>query len=316
VRLMVLINDQVGLPLLITVLAMASSTATVFPIPDEITEYTLTFLHPIDIAHFSQTCHLAYALVYGAPDQHLWRQLFLAHPFDDPRNASNHQNTCTLYNWRAELQQRVQAELIAFNIAHRLDEQQLALETLISVIGDASPVSSAFQHKESDSIKWVTRILLDSRILDAHVAVPGPVNSNQLISRIRTYLALSFERANDDETTARLGALRTRSRCLVYDLRNYRRDNDYGPFLCRGQINWVQAEAIVIVIQTNLMDLHDLWMDTCPPVGLEATRTYSVTGAANRLSADWACVEGTWRRYVCFLDYRYVLLQLRILCFC
>ena len=298
-----------------TVLAMASSMATVFRIPDEITEYALTFLHPLDIANFSQTCHLAYALVYGAPDQYLWRQLFLAHPFDDPRNTLDYQNTSTSYNWRAVLQQRVQAELIAFNIARRLDEQQLALETLISVIGDASPVLSALEHKESDSIKWVTRILLDSRILDAHVTVPGPTD-NQLISRIRTYLSLSLERANDDETTARLGALRTRSRCLVYDLRNYRRDNNYGPFLGGGQINWVQAEAIVNVIQTNLVDLHDLWMDTRPPVGLEATRTYSVTGAANRLSADWACVEGTWRRYVCFMDYRYVLLQLQILCFC
>jgi len=29
-----------------------------------------------------QTCHLAHALVYGASDQYLWRQLFLTHPFD------------------------------------------------------------------------------------------------------------------------------------------------------------------------------------------------------------------------------------------
>jgi hypothetical protein len=313
VRLMVCFSN---LHLLITVLAMASSTATVFPIPDEITEYALTFLHPLDIASFSQTCRLACALVYGPPDQYLWRQLFLAHPFDDPRNPSHCLNTSTsLYNWRAALQQRVQAERIAFNIAHRLDEQQLALETFISVIGDASPVSSALEHKESDSIKWVTRMLLDSRILDARVPLPGPT-VNQLISRIRTYLALAFDRANDDETAARLGVLRTTSRCLVYDLRNYRWDNGYGPFLCGGQIDWVQAEAIVNVIQMNLVDLHGVWMDTRPPVGLEATRTYSVTGAANRLSADWACLEGTWRRYVCFMDYRYVFLHLQILCFC
>jgi hypothetical protein len=145
---------------LITVLAMVSLTATVFRIPDEITKYTLTFLHPLDIAHFSKTCHLAYALVYSTPNQYLWHQLFLEHPFNDPRNTSNYQNTCTLYNWRAGLQQRVQAELIAFNIAHGLDEQWLALETFISMIGDASPVSSALERKESESIKWVTRILL------------------------------------------------------------------------------------------------------------------------------------------------------------
>jgi hypothetical protein len=164
---------------------MASSTATVFRIPDEITEYALTFLHPLDIANFSQTCRLAYALVYGAPDQYLWRQLFLAHPFDDPRNALGYQNTSTSYNWRAGLQQRVQAELIASNIVHRLEEQQLALETFISVIGDASPVST-LEHKESDSIKWVTRILHDSRILDAHVAVPGPTDTSSSVASEHT----------------------------------------------------------------------------------------------------------------------------------
>jgi len=101
-----------------------------------------------------------------------------------------------------------------------------------------------------------------------------------------------------------LEALRTRSRCLVYDIRNYRRETHYGPFLRGGQVNWVHAETIVNVIQMNLMELPDVWVDTRPPVGLEATRTYSVTGAVDRAPGDWACVEGTWRRFVCFLDYR------------
>jgi hypothetical protein len=285
---------------------MANSTATVFPIPDEITEHTLTLLHPLDIANFSQTCHSAYTLVYGAPDQYLWRQLFLAYPFDDPRNTLNHQITSTTYNWKSALQLRVQAELIALNLVRRLDERQFVLETIISVIGDALPAS---EHKESDSIKWVTRILHNSRILAAHVTLPSPMD-NQLISRIRTYLALSFDKADNGRGIADFDALRTKSRCLVYNIHNYRRDNNYGPFLGRGQINWVQAEAIVNVIQTNLMEINDVWMDTRPPVGLEATRAYSVTGAAKRSSADWACVEGTWRRYVCFLDYRYVVLHL------
>jgi len=37
-------------------------------------------------------------------------------------------------------------------------------------------------------------------------------------------------------------------------------------------------------------------------VGLQAIRAYSAPGAAPGL--DWAGVEGTWRRYVCFMDYR------------
>jgi hypothetical protein len=282
---------------------MASLTPTVFPIPDEVTEHALTLLHPVDVANFSQTCHLAHGLVYGASDQYLWRQLFLTHPFDDPRNALHprHTSTGVSYNWRDALQRRVRTELVASNIEHRLDEQQFALESIISVIVGAAPVRSGLEPKPSDSLKWVTRILRNSRILDA---VADPSN-NQLISRIRTYLALSLDGAEDNEMTTHLDALGTRSRCRAYYNRNYRHDNNYGPYLVGGQVDWVQAQALVNVIQTKLMKMRDVWMDTRPPVGLEATRAYSVMGAANRTMADWACVEGTWRRIVCFMDYRY-----------
>jgi hypothetical protein len=231
------------------------------------------FLHPKHIANFSKTCHSAYDMVYGGPDQYLWRQLFLAHPFDDPRKAYNFRQESISYNWKEELQRRVRTELIASNIEQRLNERDFALETVISAILDAPPVQSSGDHRHSDSLKWVMCILRDSRILDA----PGVV-TNQLISRIRTYLALSL---NGNNTKARLDVLQIRGRCQVYDLRNYRHDNHYGPFLCGGQINWVQAEAIVNVVQMNLMQLRGALMDIKPPVGLESTRTYSVTGAAN-----------------------------------
>jgi hypothetical protein len=284
--------------------AMSNSTVTVFQIPAEITEHALTFLHPLDVAQFSQTCHLAYTMVYGSADEYLWRQLFLVHPFDDPHKAIGGQNASVPYNWKKELQRRARAELVAFNIERRLDEQDFALETLISVILDAPPVQSGLEHQRSDSLRWVAHILRNSSILDAPVP-SSEAKDSQLISRIRTYLSLSHDKAEDGHTT-HLDALRVRSRCQVYNLRNYRRDNDYGPFLGGGHINWIHAEAMVNVIQMNLMELHGIWMDTRPPVGLEATRTYSVTGATNRASDDWACVEGTWRRYVCFMDYRYV----------
>ena len=70
----------------------------------------------------------------------------------------------------------------------------------------------------------------------------------------------------------------------------------------------MQAEALVDVIQTNLMKLYNASMNICPPVGLEATRAYSMTGTANYALNDWACVEGMWRKYVCFMNYQYVLL--------
>ena len=83
---------------------------------------------------------------------------------------------------------------------------------------------------------------------------------------------------------------------------------DYGPYL-KGVVNWVHVHIIINIIQMNLWKIH-FWMDMCSPVGLEATRAYSVTGAAHHAPMDWACVEGTWRRFVCWMDYWYVLLVL------
>jgi hypothetical protein len=284
---------------------MASSTQTVFQIPDEITEHALTFLHPLDVSKFSQTCRSAHTLVYGAADQYLWQQLFLAYPFDDPRKAVNRLTVVPEPNWKAELQRRIRSELIAFDIEHRHDEQSFAWETFVSAISDAQPVLPGLE-QQSDTLMWVTHILRDSKILDAPITWPDK-SCNHLISRIRTSLALSFDKTEDASVKARLDVLRTRSQFRVYDIQNYRRDNRYGPYLRGGQMHWAHAEAMVNVVQMHLMELHGVWMDTRPPVGLEATRAYSVAGATDRLPADWACISGTWRRYVCFLDYRYAL---------
>jgi hypothetical protein len=285
---------------------MASSTQTVFQIPGEITERTLTFLHPLDVSKFSQTCRSARTLVYGAADQHLWRQLFLAYPFDDPRKAVNRLTVVPEPDWKAELQRRVRSELIAFDIEHRHGEQSVAWETFVSAILEAPPVMPGLEYQQSDSLTWVTHILRDSNILDAPNTWPDE-NCNHLISRIQTLLALSLAETEDDSVKERLDALRTRSQYQVYDDRNYRQDNCYGPYLRGGQTDWAKAEAFVNVVQLNLMALRDVWMDMRPPVGLEATRAYSVAGAADRPPADWACIGGTWRRYTCFLDYRYAL---------
>ena len=94
---------------------MANSTARIFQVPNEVTEVALTLLHPIDVAKISQTCHAAHALVYGTSDQYLWRELLL-YSFVDPRHAftQRHAHNSDPYNWQVELQQRVQAELVAF----------------------------------------------------------------------------------------------------------------------------------------------------------------------------------------------------------
>lgn len=285
---------------------MTHSIPLVFATPSEITEHALTFLHPLDVASFSQTCRSARNLVYGASDHYLWRVLFLA-LFDDPRSSLKAPYAHIKYNWKGELQRRIRAELIAFNINadKRPEEQTAALETFVSVVLNTPPVQASLLQGQSDSTRWVTRVLHDSGMLYSTVMTPGipETNRTQLTSRLRAYFALSIN-PTKHELNAFWKMLRIASRCYVYDLRNYTRKNNYGPFIYGREINWVHIEAIVNVVQMNLADLHGVWKDTRPPVGLEAIRGYSVPGATNRSPADWACVEGTWRRYVSFMDYR------------
>ena len=139
---------------------MANLTARIFHIPDKVTEGALTLLHPVDIAKFAQTCHSAHALVYSISDQYLWHELFLLYPFNAPHPTfiSQCTNNSAPYNWKAELQQRVQAELVAFSKEQALDEQQFALETIVSMIWSTAPVQNSSEHQLSNSLYWVACI--------------------------------------------------------------------------------------------------------------------------------------------------------------
>jgi hypothetical protein len=196
---------------------MANSTARIFQIPDEVTEAALTLLHPVDVAKFSQTCRSAHALVYLTPDQYLWRELLL-HSFDDPRHAFIPQRThnSAPYNWKVELQQRVQAKLVAFskNQTPDSDEHQFALNTIISVIWGAAPVQNCSEHQPSDSLMWVSRICDGSSILD----VAHDERNDQTISRIRTYLLRSLDEAKYEIAMGRFNALRTNSQLRAYNI--------------------------------------------------------------------------------------------------
>lgn len=69
---------------------------------------------PNSIAALSQTNKFFYDLIYGCPDQHLWREIFLT-TFDDPRPALNHLSTISgghpnsEYDWTQEYINRISA---------------------------------------------------------------------------------------------------------------------------------------------------------------------------------------------------------------
>jgi hypothetical protein len=107
--------------------------------PPEVTQHALIYLHLLNIASFSQTCRLAHTLVYNPGDQYIWHEVFLT-AWDNPREYVNYWNANSSYDWKHELQRRIWAELITFNIEQWFNKTNFALEVFVSIISNASPL--------------------------------------------------------------------------------------------------------------------------------------------------------------------------------
>ncbi|KAK7064554.1 F-box domain-containing protein [Favolaschia claudopus] len=263
--------------------------APLLALPMEVLEHILLFCHPRDVARFSQTCRFSTDLVYRSADQYFWRHLFLS-LFDDPRHSIGPLRGVdpSSYDWKAQLKGRIEAERDA---SFKTDDPELesaALETLVSVSAEALPLPSPPDKPVlSRNVEWLKNIVGKTDIVQP-LSLP-----NQWRDRLKSCLAIHFE---DNPQ-----ALRTQSRCFVYDVRNYNSANLWGPYLRNGDVNWSHLYLIINVVAFNIRELP---LDNMirPPTGSEATRAHSAPG--DFTGQDWAGVEGTWLRYVSFMDYR------------
>lgn len=265
-------------------------------LPSEIIEYMLTLCAPRDVASFAQTCRIAHLLIYKSSDSHLWRQLFLAVPFDDLRSSPNVASEHSL-DWKSELKDRVAAELTLAGQDISENVRDSALDVVLRTIhhAPAGPMPSK-------NIAWA------ERVLNPHLTVASG-SPSQTCARLLAYMGLSQFDPLDPVLTTR--DLRSQSRAYVYNLRHYTPESNFGVFRSQMVINsirlyepnWVHVQYCVNVIIMNVLDLESP-EQVFPPRGLEATRAYSAPESDSRDVNDWAGVEGVWRRYVCFMDYR------------
>ncbi|KAJ6516388.1 hypothetical protein C8R45DRAFT_242986 [Mycena sanguinolenta] len=267
----------------------------VLALPMELLEHILLFCHPRDVSRFSRTCRFSGDLVHRSADQFFWRQLFTL-SFDDPRHGIR--PFCTdpsSYDWKGNLVRRMTAEQDAF-----IDtgDRTSALETFISVAEEALPIARiSDDFPDSFNVEWLGNILRNSHLLDASFSK----REAQFADRLKAYMALSLKEDDDWDDLLDSPDMRTHSRCLVYDLRNYCAENSWGPYHLDGTINWTHVNCIINVVVFNIREQPSVYQAR-PPVGLQAIRPYSAPGDYS--GPDWAGVEGTWRRYVCFMDYR------------
>lgn len=294
-------------------------------VPTELTEHILTFCHARDVGRIAQTCKQFHALIYDGPDQYLWRELFLLFPFDDLRKAISPPETVGGgVDWRGELQRRVLAETIVSSQPETADPAELeaALQTLLSVVYTALPYYALspgqVTHSPSDNLTWLHRILQHSPVIRSEYLSKSAA---RICCELRSQLSLSLQA---DEGTAdsnpHLQDLRSESRCVIYNLTNYSPKNLWGPYLPltssppsalqQLEVNWSHVEHIMNVVVLNMRELEGTPYSLMrPQLGLESTRAYSAPGTADLVktgSRDWAGLEGLWRRFVCFMDYRCV----------
>ncbi|GLB38685.1 putative F-box domain-containing protein [Lyophyllum shimeji] len=274
-------------------------------LPLEIIEEILLNLDPLDVAHLSECCNLLRSLVYDTKDQALWRGLYLQQPLDDPRKCVSQEGVPNdeEINWKEALQRFVRARTVLYNTAF-LPRDLTALRVLLDLATHVPPLSSPEDVDNlSRNVAWVAATL--GRVDDFHVLLddehPASEEEIQLRARVHTYYGL---RGSDLRRTARV-----RSRAYVYDMRNYRADNHYGPLDSRGHVNWVHVQALHHVVSMHLVDLkeHEMFDFAIFPMSIFFIQPVISPGMDLDQEEDWAGVAGPWRVSFCFCDHRELL---------
>lgn len=279
---------------------VSSATTMIGILPTELLQYTLTSCRPKDVAAFSQTCRQSRALIYESEDQFLWRELFIAVPFDDLANSPD-QDPRSSIDWKGELRARVRAETLvtlSYEDMRTRDHDSVsnAFDTLTRILHSTPP-------GEPKNLGWLTSTAARSFVFNDYDHFPRFLSNTQPVHHL---LAVSWdlwglgmlkrglrERILDD------------ARYFVYNLSKYSAKSNWGAFCWSSweggvpifTANWEHIKHCVVILLLHGEDVES------PPYGLRNAISYSAPDSHLRASDDWAGVEGVWLRDVCFLDY-------------
>lgn len=282
---------------------MVSDSACITDLPLEVLEHILVISDPIDVASTAQVCRLFRGLVYPVGDDHFWRALYLAQPFDDPRKAVTHLgNRRNDIKWREELQRIIRARTIVNDVTVcRPDERCQVLRTLLDMVMNIPPLPFPESEPTSRNVLWMQNLLQDGAFLDME---SHSHEEEQLRARLHTWFGLTDKDA--------LASKRVVSRAYVYSQRNYVSSNSFGPFMRDGSgvVDWVHMQKLAHVFASALVEKDEdegLGFEICS-LSLTFCQAYIPPGLDLNRETDWAGVEGLWRISYCFMDHRELLI--------
>ncbi|OJA07874.1 hypothetical protein AZE42_07667 [Rhizopogon vesiculosus] len=287
---------------------MVSSAVRINDLPAEVLEHILLISDPFDVARASQVCRLFRGLVY-ADDEHFWRALYLAQPFDDPREAVTYLgNHRTGIKWREELQRIIRARTVVHNVTVcRPEERCQVLRTLLDMVTNIPPLPFPESEPTSHNVLWMQTLLQDGAFLDLE---SQSHEERQLRARLHTWFGLTDRDG--------LAAKRIDSRAYVYSQRNYRSLNSFGPYALDGSglVNWEHMQKLAHVFARNLVEREEeeeeegeeeVAFEVCS-LSLAFCQAVIPPGLDLDRESDWAGVEGLWRISYCFMDHRELLI--------
>lgn len=285
---------------------------SIHDLPPELVEQIVLELDPLDVAAFAQTCTTFYTFVYDPSEQHLWRNLYLLQPRDDPRICVDPLgNPLPQPDWCSLLQRITRARSIVrdFTKYHPREIVEV-LRTLLGLICNVPPASDIFSSQLSLNLVWVAALLRGGDFLDKldqHLLSP---DEQQLHAHLHTCFGLTTA----DYRRASL----TRSRAFVYAMRNYKWDNDFGPFMMdgSGRVNWVHIQAIHHIMSMHVVPPQHSTEDTSQaftifPMSLPYCQSVIPPEVTLDEDEDWAGVTGLWQCSFCFCDHRELLSEYR-----
>jgi hypothetical protein len=274
-------------------------------LPPEIMEEIILYLDPIHVASVAQCSSFFWSIVYNPNDQALWRALYLEQQFDDPRTCVSQQGYPKgALDWKGELQHFVRARTVLHDPSLcRSGERLIILKTVLEMISYVPPLSVAENISEiSRNLLWVAAVFRGGAFLDQIESDTDTSDEEkQLCARLHTHFGLTH-------VDARRSA-RVRSRAYVYDLRNYRWDNEFGPFDEHGCVNWIHVQALHHAVSMHLVDLQEDedFEFAIFPLSIPFTQIVIPEGVNLDEEEDWAGVAGVWRVSFCFCDHRELL---------
>jgi len=291
--------------------AVSSATTMIGTLPTELVQHILTFCRPKDVAAFSQTCRKSYALIYESEDQFLWRELFLAVPFDDPTGSPD-QDLGSSGDWKSELQARIRAETL---VTLSYDDMRTRDHDLVSNAFDTlTTVLNSTSTDEPKNLRWLASTAARSFVFNDYDHFPRFLSNTQPLHQL---LALSWDLWGLRMSKEGLGGrILEDARYFVYNLSKYSVNSNWGPFCWAGSegrtpiftANWEHIKHCVAILLLHGKEIE------LPPYGLRHAVAYSAPDSHLRASDDWAGVEGVWLRDVCFLDYTTLFGKPRIRC--